>query len=252
MPPAKMELSFLVADDDADERGSSTSLASLAPPPVRQSVSGMESLAAAAAFAAAASPASSTSTALSDPPSLPAVDRSPLLTSLTSGHANVCVDCGAGFSQKLRFLHHRYLVHGARSYAGKQILPCGKCDAAFLRKTDRTKHTACVHERRRPHKCLQIGCESTFFFSKDLTKHHSTVHERNKPFECHVCDKRFGKREHMTSHVRRVHQKLKPFACEICNIRLASKYNLQGHLRTAAHAAAMRANGFVSDLPRPP
>lgn len=162
----------------------------------------------------------------------------PRSTATTGSRHHVCAKCGESFSLKVRYLHHLYAVHAIRTHETRNILPCSKCNSAFLRNTDRSKHDACVHQRLRPFRCTANNCSSSFFFAKDLSKHRSTVHLRHKPFSCHLCKKAFGKREHMTSHVKRVHEKLRPFRCDVCDISLASKYNLQGHLKTAAHAAA--------------
>lgn len=242
-----MDLAFLVGGDASDAASLSSCRSS---PKDSPALNGMDSLAQAAAFAArsiADSPISATESRDPVPPP-PVQSTSPQFSHVVQG-LHECPQCGQCFSQKVRFLHHRYAVHGVRTHSGRAILPCDKCNSAFLRKTDRTKHTACVHERRRPFKCREGTCTSAFFFSKDLLKHHSTVHERCKPFACTLCDSKFGKREHMTSHIRRVHEKRKPFGCDICNIRLASKYNLQGHLRTASHASAARALGLTSTPP---
>lgn len=241
MAPAKMELSFLVGTDSPP--------ASPRPCPP---TSAMDSLAAAAAFAAAAvvptaipaSPRPATPSESSASTSLSAeFGLGPGAVALAVGGSgpHACPKCGTGFAQKLRLLHHLCAAHGILEHAGKKIISCGRCDAAFLRNTDLKKHELCVHEKRRPHACEARGCESRFFFAKDLKKHISTVHERNKPFACPRCAQRFGKREHMTSHVRRVHEKLKPYACTLCKLPLASKYNLQGHLRTISHRARVLA-----------
>lgn len=151
---------------------------------------------------------------------------------------HVCGMCKRVFNQKVKYLFHLLDAHEVDVFEGHAILPCKKCNSAFLRNTDRSKHDACVHQKLRPFVCKQKGCKSSFFFAKDLSKHESTVHLRHRPFGCTICGKKFGKREHMTSHVKRVHEKLRPYKCDVCDIRLASKYNLQGHLKTAAHAAA--------------
>lgn len=171
-------------------------------------------------------------------PQPPVTVRHAVHASSSTGRTHLCTSCGETFSLKVRFLHHLLTVHNQQQFDTRTILPCAKCNSAFLRNTDRSKHDLCVHQKLRPFRCDSPNCSSSFFFAKDLSKHRSTVHLRHKPFLCSICPKAFGKREHMTSHIKRVHQKLRPFKCDVCDIRLASKYNLQGHLKTAAHAAA--------------
>lgn len=149
--------------------------------------------------------------------------------------ALACPECSQVFVQKLWLLGHRASAHGVQSVDDRAVLLCAHCPAGFLRRTDRTKHTLCVHERRRPHKCDVAGCGSCFFFAKDLKKHNMAVHQRIKPFPCDQCGKRFGKKEHRTCHIRRVHEKLKPYHCIQCSQSFSSKYNARNHRKTAVH-----------------
>ena len=61
-----------------------------------------------------------------------------------------------------------------------------------------------MHEKKRPHKCLE--CDATFAFKHGLTKHIVAVHEKRKPHICTECGVGFADKSNLINHVAAVHE----------------------------------------------
>lgn len=79
---------------------------------------------------------------------------------------------------------------------------CEECDARFNIKGHLSQHWRYVHEKFRPHHCLEKGCDAKFGTRFARSQHGWTVHEKRKPFECqyNTCGSVFGQRSHLNRH----------------------------------------------------
>ena len=72
-------------------------------------------------------------------------------------------------------------------------------------------------------------CMKTLKNPAHLLLHIKSVHERRKDEKCHICDKKFARKNDLQKHIIR-HKKVQNYVCAKCGRGYAFRYELTNHI----------------------
>jgi hypothetical protein len=75
-------------------------------------------------------------------------------------------------------------------------------------------------------------CEKKFSRKDEIKRHTDSVHEKKKPHQCLICDKQFARKSDVKRHTDSVHEEKKPHKCTICDYSCSLKADLKGHIES--------------------
>jgi hypothetical protein len=84
---------------------------------------------------------------------------------------------------------------------GEATHHCEKCGKCFSRVWNYNAHQE-THDpdRPRPHTCPYHGCDRAFVRRTDLTRHTQCVHDKDKKFRCSLCHNLFARKDTLRRH----------------------------------------------------
>ena len=87
-----------------------------------------------------------------------------------------------------------------------------------------------LRRRGRPSKIHQCElCMKVVKSRESLLQHIQCVHEGRKDYKCHICDKKWGRKEDLKKHLKR-HERIQDHICHICGRGFVFSYELRRHV----------------------
>ena len=147
----------------------------------------------------------------------------------SDGSGYCCQCCGKVFTY--RYYLDRHLKYTRCVDYGDRKFPCSLCSRSFEKRDRLRIHILHVHEKYRPHQCIECG--KSFSQSSSLNKH-ARVHSGERPYKCPHCVKSFTASSILRTHIRQ-HSGEKPFKCKYCRRAFASHAAHDSHVRRNHH-----------------
>lgn len=130
-----------------------------------------------------------------------------------------CPECGAPQRNLPRHLRE---VHRPRSLA------CPQCDYAAANPATLARHTATVHQGRKPFRCAE--CAGAFGAKRDLDRHAARAHAAGaRPHRCAECPAAFATPKDLRDHQR--YHRLPEHDCPVCRKAFSTSAIRNRHLR---------------------
>ena len=106
---------------------------------------------------------------------------------------------------------------------------CGHCDYKSKKKSNVTRHTMAVHEKRRDYKCS--FCDYAASNRTNLNMHIKEVHWKIKDQECKHCDYKCTQPGDLRKHMKIVHNKIRDYECSVCGHKFGQNIDLIRHIK---------------------
>lgn len=144
-----------------------------------------------------------------------------------------CPNCQRHFKRR------PYLLSHMRSHTIQttEKLKCDHCSEEFIYQSQLTKHQL-THMPLDERKLIQLftcdQCQNTYTKHHQLLTHRRRMHDQPEryTFICHICAKKFNKKERLEDHLLDKHSSNPPkHACEICGVVASSREALRRHMK---------------------
>ena len=172
-----------------------------------------------------------------------------------------CDPCKQEFTASRYYIAHFKAIHGGGmppGYEKSMQFSCDQCHRTFslnmtLKRHIQIKHPTTINRNldcnndafanadskvsnrlrqgppKKNHQCRL--CMKTHNSPSDLLVHIKSVHERRKDENCHICDKKFARKNDLRKHIMR-HERIKNFVCELCGKGYPFKHELTMHINS--------------------
>ena len=172
-----------------------------------------------------------------------------------------CDPCKQEFTASRYYIAHFKAKHGGKlppGYENSTQFSCDQCHRTFsfnmtLKRHIQTKHPTKTNQNldcnndaivnadskvsnrlrqgppKKNHQCRL--CMKTHNSPSDLLVHIKSVHEQRKDENCHICDKKFARKNDLRKHIMR-HERIKNFVCELCGKGYPFKHELTMHINS--------------------
>ena len=122
----------------------------------------------------------------------------------------------------------------------KKAFQCTICKTAFHAASELVKHVEVAHkipsQKRKAGPVTEVHEEKIRSVSSNAVN--ANFQSKSEPFlpSCHICSKKFTRKDTLTQHVLQVHEGIKPFCCPVCKMDFAQKIHLIRHQERKKHA----------------
>ena len=123
----------------------------------------------------------------------------------------------------------------------KKAYKCTICQTAFHEASELVNHILVAHkipsQKRKAGPVTEVHEEKIRLVevSSDMVNAH--FQSKSEPVlpSCHICSKKFTRKDTLTQHVLQVHEGVKPFSCPVCEMDFAQKIHLIRHQERKKH-----------------